>query len=131
VLRLTLTLSTEAMGEDYVRTARAKGVPELEVVRRHAAPPTYVSTASLFGASAPFMVTNMVLVEYVFAIPGFFRHTKRALGQAPGWPPGIDIPTLQALALWAAVLIVLLGLLADLAIVRLDPRIRASGSYVG
>jgi peptide/nickel transport system permease protein len=131
VLRLTLTLSAEAMGEDYVRTARAKGLPELEVVRRHAAPPTYVSTASLFGASAPFMVTNMVLVEYVFAIPGFFRHTKRALGQAPGWPPTIDIPTLQALALWAAVLIIALGLLADLAIVRLDPRIRASGSSIG
>ena len=73
-------------------------------------PPTYVSVASLFGASAPFMVTNMVLVEYVFTVPGFFRHMKRALGQAPGWPPRrIDIPTLQALALWAAVLIVALG----------------------
>ena len=131
VLRLTLALCVETMGEDYVRTARAKGVAEQAVVRHHAAPPTYVSTASLFGASAPFMVTNMVLVEYVFAVPGFFRHTKRALGQAPGWPPTIDIPTLQALALWAAVLIVALGLLADLAIVRLDPRIRASGSFIG
>jgi peptide/nickel transport system permease protein len=69
------------------------------------------------------MVTNMVLVEYVFSVPGFFRHMKRALGQAPG----IDIPTLQALALWAAVLIVMLSLLADLAIARLDPRIRAGG----
>lgn len=56
---------------------------ELDVVRRHAAPPTYVSTASLFGARAPFMVTSMVLVEYVFAI------------------------------------------------VRLDPRIRASGRSIG
>jgi peptide/nickel transport system permease protein len=131
VLRLTLALSIETMGEDYVRTARAKGVAQQEVVRHHAVPATYVSTASLFGASAPFMVTNMVLVEYVFSVPGFFRHTKRALGQAPGWPPTLDIPTLQALALWASVLIVLLGLLADLAIVRLDPRVRASGSYLG
>jgi peptide/nickel transport system permease protein len=131
VLRLTLALSIETMGEDYVRTARAKGVPHDQVVRRHAGPATYVSTASLFGASAPFMVTNMVLVEYVFSVPGFFRHTKRALGKAPGWPPSIDIPTLQALALWASVLIVLLSLLADLAIVRLDPRVRASGSDLG
>jgi peptide/nickel transport system permease protein len=131
VLRLTLALSIDTMGEDYVRTARAKGVPHKDVVRRHAAPATYVSTASLFGASAPFMVTNMVLVEYVFSVPGFFRHTKRALGKAPGWPPTIDIPTLQALALWASVLIVLLSLLADLAIVRLDPRVRASGSFLG
>jgi len=53
----------------------------------------------------------------------------------PNWPPPkvppLDIPTLQALALWAAVLIVLLGLLSDLAIMRLDPRIRASGGTVG
>jgi len=87
--------------------------------------------ASLFGASAPFMVTNMVLVEYVCSVPGFFRHMKRALGQAPGWPPGVDIPTLQALALWAPVLIVALSLLADLAIVRVDPRIRSGGRIAG
>src|SRR6185503_17985322 len=111
----------------YVRTARAKGLPHARVVRRHAGPSAYVSVASLFGASAPFMVTNMVLIEYVFSVPGFFRHMKRALGQAPGWPPTIDIPTLQALALWAAVLIVVLSLLADLAIAGLDPRIRSGG----
>ena len=104
-------------------------------MRRHAGPPTYVSVASLLGASAPLMITNVVLVEYVFTLPGFFRHMRRALGQVPNWPPPkiapLDILTLQALALWAAVLIVALGLLADLAIVRLDPRIRASGRTVG
>ena len=138
ILRLTLALSVDGLGEDYVRTAAAKGVPHAKVVRGHAGPPTYVSVASLIGASAPFMVTNMVLVEYVFTIPGFFRHMKRALGQAPGWGvatqagvPIIDIPTLQALALWAAVLIVALGLLSDLAIMRLDPRIRTSGDTIG
>jgi ABC-type dipeptide/oligopeptide/nickel transport system permease component len=53
----------------------------------------------------------------------------------PNWPPPkvppIDVPALQALALWAAVLIVALGLLADLAIVRLDPRIRSGGQTLG
>jgi peptide/nickel transport system permease protein len=136
ILRLTLALTVDTMGEDYVRTAAAKGVRHATVVRRHAGPPTYVSVASLLGASAPFMITNMVLVEYVFTLPGFFRHTRRALGQAPGWPPDpkippIDILTLQALALWAAVLIVLLSLLSDLAIVWLDPRIRTSGDTIG
>jgi hypothetical protein len=74
----------------------------------------------------------------VFTIPGFFRHLKRALGQAAAWgvstpagSPIIDIPMLQALALWAAVLIVALGLLADLAIVGLDPRVRHSGRTIG
>jgi peptide/nickel transport system permease protein len=138
ILRLTLSQAAETMGEDYVRTAIAKGVPDARVVRRHAGPPTYVPIASLIGASAPLMVTNMVLVEFVFTIPGFFRHLKRALGQAPGWgvatpagSPKIDIPTLQALALWASVLIVVLGLLADLAIMGLDPRIRTSGDTIG
>jgi peptide/nickel transport system permease protein len=138
ILRLTLALGTETMGEDYVRTAEAKGLPHAKVVRRHAGPPTFVSVASLLSASAPFMVTNMVLVEFVFNIPGFFRHLKRALGQAPAWGistqagvPIIDIPTLQALALWASVLIVALGLLSDLAIMWLDPRIRTSGETIG
>jgi peptide/nickel transport system permease protein len=131
ILRLTLALMVDAMGEDFVRTARAKGLPHGRVVRRHAGPTAYVSVASLFGVSAPFMVTNMVLIEYVFSVPGFFRHMKRALGQAPGWPPGIDIPTLQALALWAAVLIVALSLLADLAIARLDPKVRSAGAALG
>jgi peptide/nickel transport system permease protein len=131
IMRLTMALCLDTMGEDYVRTARAKGLGQQAVVRRHAAPATYVTVASQFGASAPLMVTNMVFVEYVFSVPGFFRHTKRALGQAPGWPPTIDIPTLQALALWASVLIVALSLLADLAIVRLDPRVRASGATLG
>jgi ABC-type dipeptide/oligopeptide/nickel transport system permease component len=80
------------------------------------------------------MVTNMVLVEFVFGVPGFFRHLKRALGQAPAWgltgpagSPTIDIPTVQAIALWSAVLIVALSLLADLVIGRLDPQIRTGG----
>ena len=130
ILRLTLALCLDTMGEDYVRTARAKGLDRRGVVR-HAAPATRVSVASLLGASAPFMVTNMVLVEYVYSVPGFFRHTKRALARAPGWPPTIDFPTLQALALWASVLIVALSLLADLAIVRLDSRVRSRGRASG
>ena len=132
ILRLTLALSLDTIGEDYVRTAHAKGVSHARVMRRHAAPASYVSVASLFGASAPFMITNIVLVEYVFSVPGFFRHTRRALGHTPGVAdPTIDIPTLQALALWAAVLIVVMSLLADLVIVRLDPRVRSSGRALG
>jgi peptide/nickel transport system permease protein len=135
ILRLTLALTVDTLGEDYVRTATAKGLRHSTVVRRHAGPPTYVSVASLLAASAPLMVMNVVLVEYVFTLPGFFRHLRRALGQVPNWPPPklppLDILTLQALALWAAVLIVALGLLADLAIMRLDPRIRTSGHTIG
>jgi peptide/nickel transport system permease protein len=115
------------MGENYVRTATAKGLSRRQVVRRHAAPASYTTVASLISVSVPMVVTNIVFVEFVFSVPGFFRHLKRALGKAPGWPPGVDIPMLQAISLWAAVLIVVGSLLAELALARLDPRIRAGG----
>jgi peptide/nickel transport system permease protein len=98
-------------------------------VRRHAAPVAYPTLASFVGASVPAVVTNVVLVESVFSVPGFFRHTRRALGQTAG--ATLDIPTLQALALWAAVLTVLMSLACDLALVVLDPRLRAAGRPPG
>ena len=120
-LRVTQASVLDTLHEPYIRTAHAKGLTPHAVLRRHAAPPAYVSNASLLGAWAPFMVTNMVLVEFVFFVPGVFVHTKRALGQLAnekGKPP--DIPLLQGLALWAAVLVVALSLLSDLVLHRLD-----------
>jgi peptide/nickel transport system permease protein len=132
IMRLTLSLTIDAMGEEWVRTAQAKGVRHGRVVRKHAAPSAFATVASLFGASAPILVLNIVLVEYVFSIPGFFRHMRKALGQNEGLDDKvIDIPMLQAIALWAAVLIVALSLIGDLAIMRFDPRVRTSGKAIG
>ena len=78
------------------------------------------------------MVTNMVLVESVFSVPGFFRHMRAALGQnLGGGDKFIDIPLLQAISLWAAFLIVVMSLIGDLAIMRFDPRIRTGGRTIG
>jgi peptide/nickel transport system permease protein len=128
-LRLTIALTRDELGENHVQTAIAKGLTHRRVVRRHAAPAAYASIASLMSVTIPAVVTNLVLVEWVFSIPGFFRHTKRALAQAT--PPTIDVPTLQALALWAAVLIVVMSAIADIALVKLDPRLRADGRVPG
>jgi peptide/nickel transport system permease protein len=127
--RLTLATIREGLHEDYVRTGFAKGLSHSQVVRRHAAPASYPTVASFLAIAVPGVVTNMVLVEWVFALPGFFRHTKRAIGQAV--PVTIDIPSLQALAMWAAVLIVVLSLVADLVLVGVDPRLRAAGRAPG
>src|SRR4051812_47831320 len=126
-LRLTLALTTEARDEDYVRTAIAKGLPERKAIRKHAGPASRVSVASYIGAAIPAIVLNMVLIEFVFAVPGFFKHTWRAFGKSQGYPPGIDYPTLQAIAVWGAVLIAVVSIIADLAVTALDPRIRATG----
>jgi peptide/nickel transport system permease protein len=132
MMRLTLALTVDAMGEEWVRTAEAKGLAHGRVVRKHAAPSAFPTVASLFGASAPILVLNIVLVEYVFSVPGFFRHMRHALGQGEGLSDKFaDIPMLQAIALWAAVLIVALSLIGDLAIMRYDPRIRTSGKAIG
>ena len=131
-LRLTVGLTTEAVREDYVRTALAKGLSDEQAIRIHASPPSRVAVASYIGAAIPTIVLNVVLVEVVFALPGFFAHTWRAFGKAQGYiPEGMsdphDYPTLQAIAVWACVLIVLTSIIADIAVNALDPRVRAAG----
>jgi peptide/nickel transport system permease protein len=126
-LRLTLAITREAMGEDFVRTAEAKGVPPDEIVRRHAAPLSYPGTFSFIAVSAPLIITNMVLVERTLSVPGFFKYTWRASGHSnPLVDPYPDFPLLCALGLWGAVLLIVLGLIADAIVSRLDPRVRAS-----
>jgi peptide/nickel transport system permease protein len=128
-LRLTLSATREAMDEDYVRTAAAKGLDHASVVRRHAAPLSYPGTFSFVGVSAPLIITNMVLVERTMSVPGFFKYTWRAAGHAnPGRDPVPDFPMLCALGLWAAVLLIVLGLIADGIVSLLDPRVRTSSS---
>ena len=93
--------------------------------------------ASLVGAWVPTFVTNMVLVEFVFFIPGFLGLSRRAFGQADSTlvanePLGsIDIVMVQALALWTAVLILFVSALADVVLVMVDPRVRSTGRPIG
>jgi peptide/nickel transport system permease protein len=136
VMRLARVTISEEMGSDYVRTAAAKGLSRREVLRQ-AVRPSYAPVASLIGAWVPTFVINMVLVEFVFFVPGFLGLSRRAFGQAPGTlvpnePVGhIDIVMVQALALWTALLIILVSALADVALAVLDPRVRSTGRPVG
>lgn len=117
-LRLTVATVVEVLDEEYMRTALGKGLSRRAAVRRHAAPAAYAPVTSYVGASIPLLVTNMVLVESVFSVPGFFIHLRKAAVSE-------DYMTLQAFAVYAAVFIVVASLLADLVLARLDPRIRA------
>ncbi|MGZ8634885.1 MAG: ABC transporter permease subunit [Solirubrobacteraceae bacterium] len=123
-LRLALVSIQEVAGTDHVRTAIAKGLSRRRVIRHHAAPSAYVSVASLVAAWVPTFVTNMVLVEFVLFVPGFFVNTRRAIATE-------DIAMLQALTIWAAVIVVVISTLADLALVLIDPRIRRSSGLPG
>jgi peptide/nickel transport system permease protein len=125
-VRLTARLTIDELGADYVRTAIAKGLSERRVMRRHAARGAYPGVASLVWVSIPVFVTNVVFVEWVWNVPGFWFATRRALDQDPFFP-GIDVPMLKALSLWTALVIVVLSIAADIALALLDPRAHVAG----
>ena len=137
VMRLARVTISEELASEHVTAAAAKGVARRTLLRRHALRGSYAPVASLIGGWVPTFVINMVLVEFVFAIPGFLSLSRRAFGQAPGTlvpnePVGhIDLVMVQALAFWTALLIVLVSALADVALAVLDPRVRSSGQPVG
>ncbi len=110
----------EVISQDYVRTARAKGLPERRVVLRHALRNAVLPFITLFGLAFPFLLTGAVLVETVFAWPGMGRLAVQAIFQR-------DYPVVTAAALVASVMVVVGNLLADFLYVAADPRIRVRG----
>ncbi len=127
-LRLVAALVREQLHTDHVRTAIAKGVPHRRVIRHHAGPFAHAATASFVGVTAPLVVLNLILVERVFAVPGFFVHTWRATGHSDSFrrPPVIDYEMLVGIAIWGSIFVVLLSLAVEFALLRLDPRIRTA-----
>lgn len=123
-LRLTAAAGREVVQEDYVRTAMAKGLPPRDVLRRHVGPPTFGSTVAFVGASVPLFILNIVLVERVFSVPGFFHDLWEAMGHND--ESAIDLGTVSAVAQWATVFVIVLGILSDAVLARLDPRVRYS-----
>jgi ABC-type dipeptide/oligopeptide/nickel transport system permease component len=107
----------EVMGQDFVRTARAKGLRERVVLLRHALRNALLPTITLAGLAFPVLLSGSVLVESVFSWPGMGRLAAEAIGRR-------DYPLVTGAALLAAVMVVLGSLLADLAARAADPRLR-------
>jgi peptide/nickel transport system permease protein len=118
-LRIMLGQMVEVGDEEYVRAARAKGLTEWRVLRRHVAPAALAPTAMLASASMPLLLTNVVLVEQVFSVPGVFRDLTRSIGTA-------NTPLILGMTAVGALLIALTTLVFDLFVLWLDPRVRAS-----
>ena len=106
----------ETLGEDYILTARAKGLAPWTVVRRHALRNALLPTATLVALSLGYIVAGQILIEVVFSWPGIGRATYAAVLVR-------DYPMLQGVFLVFTLTIVTLNLLADLLYVKLDPRI--------
>ena len=123
-LRMTLATAREITHEDYIRTAHAKGLPPGRVIRRHVGLPTFGATISFAPVTLPLFLTNVMLVEQVFSVPGFFYYVWAAIGHNS--ENAINLPIVIAAALWMTVLLIFLTLLADVIVGRLDPRVRGA-----
>jgi peptide/nickel transport system permease protein len=109
----------EAMGEDYIRTARAKGVPERQVIWRHGVRSAITPVVTVLGLDIGTLLGGAVLTETVFDIPGIGRLNYDAILHS-------DIPIVQGTVLLAAMFIVIANLVVDILYAYLDPRVRYS-----
>lgn len=120
LMRLTRSSLLEVLGEDYVRTARAMGLPARTVVLRYALRnaliPVITVAALIFGG----FVTGTVIIEFVFGWPGIGRYVVDSIFDH-------DYPVIQGFVVFAGTLFVVINLVVDLLYVRLDPRVRLGG----
>jgi len=117
IARVTRASVLETLGEDYIRTARAKGLPESKVLLRHALRNAAVPIATVIGIGIALLIGGVVVTESVYAIPGLGRLTVDAVLAR-------DFPTVQGVILFFSVVYVVINLLVDLSYVFFDPRIR-------
>jgi peptide/nickel transport system permease protein len=109
----------ETMGQDWIRTARAKGLPERRVVLRHGVRAAITPVMTMFALDLGMLLGGAVLVETVFQIPGVGRLNYEAITHA-------DFPIIQGTVLLAAAFIIVANILVDIAYAYLDPRVRFS-----
>ncbi len=117
VARYMRSSMLEVIRQDYIRTARAKGVPERSVILKHALKNALLPIITLLGLYLPFLFSGAVLVEYVFSWPGMGRTIVEAIYQR-------DYPTVMATSFIFAALVVVANLIADILYAIVDPRVR-------
>ncbi len=115
--RLVRSSMLEVLSQDYVRTARSKGLKENTVIRRHALRNAWMPVVTMIGLEFGFLLSGVVVVETVFSWPGVGRLVFNAINQR-------DIPLVQASVILFSLLFVGLNLVVDLLYARLDPRVR-------
>jgi peptide/nickel transport system permease protein len=119
VMRFTRTAMLEVLRQDYVRTARAKGLAEAAVMARHALRNALIPVVTVIGLQVPLLVGGTVVLEQIFSIPGMGSYLLSSTQQR-------DYPVVQSIVLITAVVVVVSNLVVDLAYAALDPRIRYS-----
>ena len=117
--RLTRTNLMETMGEDYIRTARAKGMSERRVIGRHGLRSALTPLVTIFGLDFAFTLGGAVITENVFGLPGLGQYAIQGIYTA-------DFPIVMGVTVIGTVFIVVANLLVDVVYAALDPRVRYS-----
>ncbi|GII94021.1 nickel ABC transporter permease [Sinosporangium siamense] len=117
-MRMTRSSMLEVLNQDYVRTARAKGLAETVVVTRHALRNSLIPVVTVLGIQAGALLGGTVVVEQVFSWPGLGTMVIRGITQR-------DYPVVQGTLLFLALFYVVVNLVVDLVYVYLDPRLRS------
>jgi peptide/nickel transport system permease protein len=117
--RLLRSQVLEVLRQDYVRTAHAKGLRERSVIVGHALKNAMIPVVTVIGLQIGFVVSGTVIFETIFSMPGVGKFYFEAINFR-------DYPTIQAVALFIAVTIVLANIVVDLTYAMIDPRIRYS-----
>lgn len=116
VMRTTRSAMLEVLGQDYIRTARSKGLVENLVIRRHALRNALIPVVTIVGVEMGYLLGGTVITEEIFALPGIGRLVFNAISQR-------DYALVQGIALFVAFNFVLINLIADLVYTLVDPRI--------
>jgi ABC-type dipeptide/oligopeptide/nickel transport system permease component len=117
IARMTRSSLLEVLGEDYIRTARAKGLRERIVLVRHAMRNAMIPIVTVVGLQTGSLLSGAVLTETVFSLPGVGTQLVSAILAR-------DYPVVQGFTLAVAVMFALINLIVDLSYAYLDPRIR-------
>jgi ABC-type dipeptide/oligopeptide/nickel transport system permease component len=119
--RQTRSAMLDALGADYVRTARAKGLRERDVVIHHALRTALIPVITVLGLDVGYYLTGSILTETIFSWPGLGRYVVNAIARR-------DLPAIQGTVLFLSVVFVVVNLLTDLAYAKADPRVDYSAA---
>jgi ABC-type dipeptide/oligopeptide/nickel transport system permease component len=114
--RMTRSAMLDALGSDFVRTARAKGLSERGVIARHALRNALIPIITVLGLDFGSYLTGSILTETIFSWPGLGRYVVNAISRR-------DLPAIQGSVLFLSTVFVLVNLITDLAYAKADPRI--------
>jgi peptide/nickel transport system permease protein len=107
----------DTLGEDYVRTARAKGAPEPQVMRKHVLRNALLPVVTMLGMDIGIALGGAIFTEYIFGLPGLGRLAVQSV-------QGFDLPTIQGVVVFSTICIIAFNLLVDVLYAFIDPRIR-------